>query len=325
MDIMLTDREFNLLYDAILSAIEPKLVGPRVVARAESLPLGTRSVTVHELKKLKGKALVGHKGEDIPREVAEMTAKSLLILEHAYGFDVHDQDLLASRRSKLPIETISAQQCGRVVAESIERMIFNGIPELGIEGVYTSAPQTYAVTNSWDGDNRDPYEDIVKMVSLLEETSPYEPKFMILSRDAYRMLSKVNNMGVSYMSMIEDAGIFPNGRKDIYKAPQPANREAEPIIPPGCGLIGDYGSAVAQRFVQQIQAERISGEEEHYADIYLREFPMDKNNNWSFNVQTYQGLGIHFKDAFLKIEGLTKGKSADKPEVNKNASKKGGS
>ena len=39
---MLTDHEFNLLYDAILSEIEPKLVGPRVVARAESLPLGTQ-------------------------------------------------------------------------------------------------------------------------------------------------------------------------------------------------------------------------------------------------------------------------------------------
>ena len=315
---MLTENEYNLLFDAILSEIEPKLVGPRVIARAESLPLGTRSVTVHELKKLKGKALVGHKGEAIPREIA---AKSLLILEHAYGFELHDQDLLASRRSKLPIETTAATQCGRVVAESIERMIFNGIPEVGIEGIYSSAPQTYTVTNTWDSATRDPYDDVLQMVAMLEETSPYEPKFMILSRDAYRMLSEVNKMGVSYMSMIEEAGIFPNGRKDIYKAPHPANREADPIIPPGCGLIGDFGSTVAQRFVQQIQAERLSGEEEHFADIYLRDFPMDINNRWSFNVQTYQGIGIHFKDAFLKIEGLTKPKGTVKTETNKTNTK----
>lgn len=318
---MLTENEYNLLFDAILSEIEPKLVGPRVIARAKSLPLGTRSVTVHELKKLKGKALVGHKGEAIPREIAEMTAKSLLILEHAYGFELHDQDLLASRRSKLPIETTAATQCGRVVAESIERMIFNGIPELGIEGIYSSAPQTYTVTNTWDSDAMNPHKDILKMVAMLEETSPYEPKFMILSRDAYRMLSEVNKMGVSYMSMIEEAGIFPNGRNDIYKAPHPANREADPIIPPGCGLIGDFGSTVAQRFVQQIQAERLSGEEEHFADIYLRDFPMDINNRWSFNVQTYQGIGIHFKDAFLKIEGLTTPKGTVKTETNKTNTK----
>ena len=247
-----------------------------------------------------------------------MERKSVRVIEHAYGFKLHDQDLLASRRSKLPIETTAAKQCGRLVAESIERMIFNGIPELGIEGIYTSAPQTYTVTKKWDSDNMNPYKDIIKMVAMLEETSPYEPKFMILSRDAYRMLSKVNNMGVSYMSMIEDVGIFPNGRKDIYKAPHPANKEADPIIPPGCGFIGDFGSNVAQRFVQQIRTERLSGEEKHYADIYLKEFPMDPNNNWLFNLQTYQGLDIHFKDAFLKIEGLTKPKSTVKPETNKN-------
>ena len=51
--------EYNLLYDAILSGIEAKLVGSRIVARAESLPLGTQTVTIHELKKLKEKALKG--------------------------------------------------------------------------------------------------------------------------------------------------------------------------------------------------------------------------------------------------------------------------
>jgi hypothetical protein len=317
---MLTEHEFNLYYDAILSEIEPRLVGPRVIVRAESLPRGTQSITLHELKKLKGKALMGSKGEDIPREVAEMDKKTVKVIEHAYGFELHDQDLASSRRAKIPLQTTAARQCGRVVAESIERMIFNGIPELGIEGIYTSAPQTYTVTNAWNTTNGDPHDDVLQMVSMLEGTSPYEPKFMILSRDAYRMLSKVNKMGISYMSMIEDAEIFPNGRKDIYKAPAPANREADPIIPPGCGLIGDYGSTVAQRFVQQTQAERLSGEEEHYVDIYLEDFPKNANNMWLFNVLTYQGLGIHFKDAFLKLEGLTK--TPEKVTIKESPSKK---
>lgn len=304
---MLTEIEFNLLLDAVLSEIEPNLVGPRIIARAPSLPLGVQSVTMHELKKLKGKALRGHKGADIPREVAEFERKAVNVIEHAYGFKLHDQDLLASRRSSIPLETTAARQCGRIVAESIEDMIFNGIPELGIEGVYRNAQtDPYTVVNGWNTREGDPYDDIISMVSRLGETSKYRPKFMVLSPEAYYSLARTNEFGVSYMKMVEDAGIFPNGRKDIYMVPSNANPESGPIIPMGCGLIGDFGSNIAERYVQQIQAERISGDVEHYADIYLQDFPMDANNMWLFNVQTYQGLGIHFKDAFLKLENLVK-------------------
>ena len=304
---MLTENEFNLLYDAVLSEIEPNLVGPRVITRAESLPLGTQSVTIHELKKLKGTALRGHKGEDIPREVADMQRKSVRVIEHAYGFELHDQDLLASRRMKIPLQTAAARQCGRIVAESIEDMIFNGIPEIGIEGIYANAPEEpFTVTTPWNTKEGNPFDDIISMISKLGETSKYKPKFMILSPEAYYSLARTNDFGVSYIKMVEDAGIFPHGRDDIYMAPSNANPESGPIIPEGGGLIGDFGSNVAERYVQQTQAQRISGEGEHFVDIYLQDFAMDPNNMWLFNVQTYQGLGIHFKEAFLKIDGLTK-------------------
>jgi hypothetical protein len=313
---MLTENEFNLLYDAILSEIEPNLIGPRVIARAESLPLGTQSVTIHELKKLKGKALRGHKGEDIPREVADMQRKTVRVIEHAYGFKLHDQDLLASRRGKISLQTAAAKQCGRIVAESIEDMIFNGIPELGLEGIYSDAPaESFTVTKGWDTKEGNPYDDIISMISKLGETSKYKPKFMVVAPEAYYCLARTNEFGVSYMKMVEDAGIFPNGRNDIYIAPSNANPDSDPIIPPGCGLIGDFGSSIAERYVQQTQAERISGEGEYYVDIYLKDFPMDANNMWLFNLQTYQGLGIHFKNAFLKLEKLTTPSKTPKPKT----------
>jgi uncharacterized linocin/CFP29 family protein len=305
---MLTENEYNLLYEAVLNELEPILVGPRVVAKSDSLPLGIQSITINELKKLKGKAKRGQKGAPIPREVAEFQRKTVSIIEHAYGFHLDDQDLLASRRSKIPLETGAARQCARIVAESIEDMIFNGIPELGIKGIYNDTNKSFDAPNPWDSKDGNPYEDVISMVSQLSENGRYRPKFMVLSPDAYYALAKTNNLGVSYLKMIEDAGFFPNGRNDIYMAPANANPIHDPIIPAGGGLIGDFGNNIAERYVQQTQANRIEGEEEHYSDIYLRDFPMNSNNLWEFNVQTYQGLGVHFNAAFLKLGKLTTSK-----------------
>jgi uncharacterized linocin/CFP29 family protein len=302
---MLPDNAYNLYYETVLEAIEPLLIGPRVVAKADSLPPGTQQITRDELQKLRGKAKRGRKGSPVPRELGELERKTTYIPEHIHGFDVHNQDLLASKRSNTPLPQAAAMQCSRLVAESIEDMIFNGIPELNIKGIYKDAGKIFKTSTSWNTEKADPYTDIVNIVGQLNESSRYKPKMMVLGSNAYWSLFKTNNMGVSYMKMIEDAGIFPNGRNDIYMAPAPANPDSPLIIPPTDGVIGDFGNNIAERYVQNGTGKQNTNKE-YPSEIDLIDFPMDKNNLWAFNVQTYQGLDIHYKDAYIKLENLTK-------------------
>jgi uncharacterized linocin/CFP29 family protein len=304
---MLTDDAYNLYYMTVLEEIEPLLVGPRVVSRADSLPPGTQQVTRDELHKLKGKAKRGRKGSPVPRELGEMVRKTTFIPEHIHGFDIHQQDLLASKRSRTPLPQAGAQQCARLVAESIEDMIFNGIPELNIPGVYKYAGKKYPVQkgNEWNRSQSDPYSDIIKIMGMLGETSQYKPKFMVLGSEAYYSFLRVNSLGLSFLKMVEDAGVFPDGRGSIFISPAPANLDHGPIIPPDGGLIGDFGPNISERYVQNNLGDNVTDSAGDYTgEISLVEFPMDKNNMISFNVQTYQGIDIHYLNAYVRLENL---------------------
>ena len=303
---MLNENAYNIFYTAVLEAIEPVLVGPHIVAKAESLPAGVQQVTNDELQKLKGRAKRGRKGSPVPRELGELTRKTVPVVEHIHGFDVHQQDLLASKRSNTPLPTAAARQSARLVAESVEDMIFNGIPELEMQGIYKDAGNTFTSANPWNVDGGDPYKDILDMVSTLTETSQYKPRMMVLDPRAYWALAKTNDHGVSHLKMVEDAAIFPNGRKDIYISPSRANLEGAPIIPSGGGLIGDFDKNIAERYVQSPLGSGVSTDEPYKGEISLVEFPMNSNNHWSFNVQTYQGINLHYTDAFVRLENVAK-------------------
>ena len=274
----------------VLEEMLETLVGIDVVAKGDDVPAGAQQVTRDELLKLKGKAKVGGKGQPIPRETGETQRKVTLIPEHSHGFRIHRKDLQASQRTGQRLPDASAKQSARLVAESMEDMIFNGVPELEIKGIYADAGSTYTVESDyeWNKDKAEPFNDMVKAFAQLESNGKYTGRKLILSPTAYRTAFKTNTLGISYMSQI--AGLFPNGMADIVKAPQTANGNST-IIPVDGGVLCDFGKGVAERYVEE--------------DVNVQgDFPMNEDNLFPFNVLTYQSIDIHRVEAFLKLDNL---------------------
>jgi hypothetical protein len=309
---------FEFYYNSIMAEIQPKLIGPEIMVKGEVLPPGTLEVTRDIHLYPEGTARRGNLNSPVPRVSGELTRKTIPIVEHISGFTIPNQSLLASKRGITPLPVSMAVDCARLVAESIEDMIFNGIPEKGVKGIYKDAGDTHTIEEGkqWNLKDCDPYNDIIDMVSKLESTGRYTSKKMVLDPIAYRALARTNNVGVSYLKMIADAGIFPNGLKDIYTAPARANNTSY-IIPPGSGVICDFGNNIAERYVQEPTWENApQGGGLYEGEISLKPNEMNDDHLWPFTVQTYQGIDIHYPEAFLKLEGLIKTPASEKKKGN---------
>lgn len=287
---MLIDQAYNFYNMKMLETLYNTLVGDQLIAKSENIPSGTQQVTRDELLRLKGKAKLGKKGQPIPRETGDIDRQTVLIPEIAHGFDLHRKDLQASQNAGTPLPEASVVQSTRLVAEAIEDMIFNGITELGIKGIYADAGDTFTSDNEWNTDDGEPYNDMVAAFAQLEDSGLFTGKKLVLSPMAYRTAFKTNTLGVSYMDQI--AKLMPNGMSDIIKAPLTANG-GNTIIPVDGGLLCDFGNRFAERYVEE--------------EVNLQQdFAMTKDNFYPFNIITYQSLHLHEADAYLALDGLIK-------------------
>ena len=328
---MLPNNAFNFFNLAILEETEPLLVGTQVVAKAPEVPPGIKRVTRYELKKLRSKAKRGHTGDPVPKEVGRLQAKTTYVIEHIHGFDIPEQDMMAAANNPNNAEIIklpdaSARASARLVAEMIEDTIFNGIPEVGAYGIYTGAganggnPYSVANGSEWNRSGATPFDDIVNIAELLEANSRYHAKFAVMSAKAIRMFSHRNALGTtSFAQMLEEASdknFFPNGMDDFYIGPMPAEKysdDAETILNPPIlgsntvGLVGDFGDKIAQRYVQQpvlgtaVNDVNPGDDGTPSGDIVLREYLPGRDKVYPYNVETYQGIDLHFSDAYIKI------------------------
>ena len=283
---LLTDQAINF-YDTItLEEIQEALIGPEIIFKAPNVPKGSQTVTKDEIKKLKGKARLGRIGQPIPRETGDVERTVQLIPEIAHGFDVHRKDLEAAARAGGILPKTAALQSSRLVAESIENMIFNGVDDLDIKGIFADAGDTYTVEedHEWNTEDCNPFNDIVGAASLLGK---YKPRKLVLSQKAYMNAWKVNTMGVSYMDNIAK---LMGGMQNIYIGPSTADGNST-IIPEDGGLICDFGQNIAERYVE----EEINTQSD---------FAMDKNQMYPFNILTYQVSVPHYLDAFVAIDNL---------------------
>lgn len=288
----LSDRAYNYYRRVILEEISPKLVGTNMVAQGENLPPGTRKVTSEELKRLRGRSKVGEPGTPIPRETGEIERATVYLPEISHGFRLHRKDLEASKNFGEPLPSLNARQSAQMVREGIEELIFLGNSTLGIKGIYADAGNTYEVEDGkeWNEDDAQIVNDVIRMFAALPAKYADMPKKMALSYNAYMMLFKVNDMNIAAIDTIEK--LFPNGRADIYVAPETIYGEDEEVtvIPEDGGVLGVFGNIVAERWVEE--------------EVNLREMPSNEDDVIPYNIVTYQTVDIHDVNAFVKLENL---------------------
>ncbi|MBZ2167004.1 encapsulin [Methanobacterium spitsbergense] len=274
---------------AILAYKAP-LIGTTVLARGVDLPLGTGTVSRDQVEYPVSKAKRGYRVREVPRETAERTPKTVTVIEHTHGFDLHKNVLAAyARMGEAALNGTDATNSGRLVAESFDDVVFNGDSNAGTKGIYSDAGLTpYAVDDGkeWnDPTGAAPDEVIVECIGELEASQKYLglDKKLILSPLPYNaLLKRVPQTSATYMDFV--AKLFKNGVNDIYRTTALAN---------GTGLLEYYGTEVAERNVElDIETYAVQGG------------VPDKNNLIYFNVETYQATDIHHLDAFLPITNL---------------------
>jgi len=297
---MLLDDAYNFYLDRILRRLAPALVGTNIIAQhVGPLPPGTTQITQEELLALQSEAKIGRPEQPIPRETGDLRRWTVPIPEFAHGFKLN-RKVLEATQNTVDFPTAYVDASTRLIQEGLEQMIFNGLPELGIKGIYADAgangAEPYSVTKGaeWDGSSSEIFNDLVNAAALLEETGVYHPMKLVLGVRAYRAMTRVNEFGLSAAKELVDASdrtFFPNGMGDVYIAPL-RYKDSTPFIPADSGLMCDFNPDVGERYIEE--------------QINLR-MPMPNGNEDDiipFNIVTFQSQVIHYPLAYLQLDNL---------------------
>ncbi len=88
------------------------------------------------VSKLTGEAKRGYRIRTVPRESVDRTQDTVIVVEHAYGFAMHRKELEAYEADGTSaINTEDAIEAARVVAKSVDDIIFNGDSNHGVKGI----------------------------------------------------------------------------------------------------------------------------------------------------------------------------------------------
>lgn len=280
----LSDAVVNYYDTKVLKAYDDTLVGVDAIYKGADLPPGTGTVTRPIVEKPTGKAKRGYRIRTVPRETGDRTQKTVTVVEHVHGFDLHRKDLQAyERQGTSALNGADASNSGRLVAESFDDIIFNGSANDNVKGIFADAGKTpYIVQSGYEWNKpvtRNPADNFIDALEQFEADGLYTARKLILSPSAYRLAFKKDNSGGRYIDDI--AALLPGGESSILKTPR---------IGRGNGLISDFGEEIAERNVEE--------------DINTRPFAETRDSLFPFNVETYQALDIHKLDAFMQLQNL---------------------
>jgi hypothetical protein len=271
-----------------IKAYKAPLVGTLCIARGVDLLPGTRTVTGDEVQYPEGKAKRGYRVEEVPRESGEKIPKTVTVIEHTHGFSMHKKELEAyARMGESALNGTAAGNSGRLVAESLDDVIFNGDKNAQAKGIFADASLTpYDVDSGkeWNTTSLAPDQNIVEAITELSGDGKYSglPMKLCLGPAAYNnLLKRIPQTQATYMDFV--AKLFPNGIKDINRVARLGDDK---------GLLHYFDEDIAERNVEQD------------IETYTNNPNPDKDNKIYWNVDTYQAIDVHKLDAFLPLTNL---------------------
>lgn len=280
----LPDGVINYYDSKVLQGFNDNLVAVDLIAKGADLPPGTGTITRTTVDRLDTKAKRGYRVRTVPRETAERGQKTVTVVEHVHGFDMHRKELQAyERQGTSALNGADAANSGRIVAESLDDIILNGDANQGVKGIFADAGKTaYAVPAGYEWNKattRNPADNVIDALEAFESDGLYTARKLTLSPSAYRLAFKKDHSGGRFIDDI--AALLPGGMNSIAKT----NR-----IGRANGLISDFGEQIAERNVEE--------------DINTLDFPITRDSMYPFNVETYQTTDIHKLEAFMQLNNL---------------------
>lgn len=276
----ITPEQFEYLEAAVLEAAVPALRGLDCINVTRNVPANVQEISRDRVEEITKAAKIISKRGDYDRVTIGKARKTTFIFQIGLGFALSERDILSGQAGGgEPITTLNARKVSRKVAEKIDDFIFNGESRLNINGIYTGAGTTYAVTKKWDTNVADPYDDINEAVIDLQDEE-FDPQYLVLHPQEIGYMRRKDLNGNRFIDQV--AELLPNGMASIIPSK---------TLTKGTGILCDAGPDIAQVYLQE--------------DINLRTFPMTSNEVQDFNIRSKLGMDIHETKAFVKLTGIS--------------------
>lgn len=115
----------------------------------------------------------------------------------------------------LPLDTTPAAMSALFVAEAEDELIFNGNPEMGIDGLLTvPGRSTVGLTSDWSEEGS-AYEDVVKAIEVLAAKGFHDPYALVVSPQLYGKLIRAYK-NTNYLELDLIKKVVTDG---VYKTP----------------------------------------------------------------------------------------------------------
>jgi uncharacterized linocin/CFP29 family protein len=184
----LVEEEWRQLDEAVVRAVQPVLVGRRVLPVKRLAGVGVMEVQWDEISEM-SEALISMYGETPAEDIIVYRRKSLIVPILHKDFRIHWRDLEASRRFRTPLDTSNAEAAALAVAKLEDELILcgeiAGTTRLGIEGLTTATGrQTKASVGAW-ATSPNAVTDITEAMELLLAENFPAPYDLILQPSAF--------------------------------------------------------------------------------------------------------------------------------------------
>jgi len=210
----LTDEQWELLDRAVETTAKRNMVGRRVLNLYG--PLGTGAQVI-DFKTYAGdfKAVTDLTGEGDEGllQVPEKVYRQIPLIYKDFRIDWRDLETV--NNFGLPLDTTPAAMSALFVAEAEDDLIFNGNPELGIDGLLTvPGRSTLTLTGDWSEEGS-AYEDVVKAIEVLAAKGFHDPYALVVSPQLYAKLIRAYK-NTNYLELDLIKKVVTDG---VYKTP----------------------------------------------------------------------------------------------------------
>jgi uncharacterized linocin/CFP29 family protein len=223
------------------------------------------------------------KGGNFPRTKLAETRTTLALPKIGTGFSLPREDVLSSRITGSPINARWMVQAGKVIARKLDDVYFNGIADMGIQGMVDAAGNTTAGTAVWSGGTATPFDDVNDALALIEADKVTGKKILFLDPTNRAEMRAMDANSHRYDSLV--LGNTVEGDDALVSAIRTSSAIAH-----GTGLVATVGEDIGQRYV----AETLKNESDYST----------KNQAFEWNVWAREVPVIYEVNGYCTITGI---------------------
>ncbi|HZS45560.1 MAG TPA: family 1 encapsulin nanocompartment shell protein [Blastocatellia bacterium] len=257
----LDDFQWEQIKNTVVNVARRKLVGRRVVEVFGPLGPGVQTI-VHDHFTGTTIGRVGLLGEQDSDPVRSVRRESGIIPLIYKDFIIHWRDIEASRYNKLPLDPAIASAAAAFCCDREDDLIFNGVPEMGYEGLMTVDGRHILKRRDWK-DSGNAFADIVLAMETLINSGHYGPFALVTSPLLFSQLYRVN-VDTNVLEITQIRELMTDG---VYQSP---------LIREGYGVVlstsaANFDLAVGQDLsVAYLGAENMNHPFRVFESVYLR-------------------------------------------------------